>query len=163
MAYVKVDELGNAKQYTLGMLRKEFPNTSFPREIPSALLADFGVFPLTVEPQPSYNRYTQRIVKNPITQVNGEWTLSWSVEDLTQAEIDARIEREVDQATGVSDAEKALGLAMADIWLKITTGKNPPGVGPVQNQATQQQMQKARTQVRDRIKVYIRSLKGLPT
>jgi len=108
---------------------------------------------------PIYDEATQRLVRNQ-TLSGAVRTVSYTVEDLTQEEIDAKVEAEVDQAAGVDDASKALGLVLADMWLNITTGKFPPGVGPSQNQATQQQMQTARQQVRNRLETYIRDLKG---
>jgi len=112
-------------------------------------------------PRPSYDEATQELVSEGYSKIDGMWTRTWSVRNLTQAEIDAKVEEEVSRATGIGDAEKALGLVLADMWLNIATGKFPPGVGPSQNQATQQQMQTARQQVRNRLEVYIRDLKGL--
>jgi len=109
---------------------------------------------------PAYNKDTQRLVRSQ-TLSGAVRTISYTVEDLTQAEIDAQVDAEVNQAAGIDDASKALGLVLADIWLNVTTGKFPPGVGPSQAQATQQQMQTARQQVRSRLKTYIRDLKGL--
>jgi len=159
--YVRVFPDGSAVEYSRSQLKFENPKRLFAKPLDAETLAEFNLFPLVEESRPSYNPNTQRLVRNDPQEINGTWTITWTVENLTQAEIDAQVQEDVARAVGVSDAEKALGLVMADIWLNITTGKNPPGVGPLQNQATQEEMQTARTQVRNRIKTYIRNLKGL--
>jgi len=160
MKYVKI-EGGVPTRYSVKEAKQEALPTVLPRQPTDEMLAEYNIFPLREDKQPAYDPNTQRLIKNDPQEIAGEWRVTWTVEDLTTAEIDAQVEKDVDRAIGVSDADKALGLVMADMWLNITTGKNPPGVGPVQNQATQQQMQTARQQVRSRLEAYIRDLKGL--
>jgi len=54
-SYVKVTD-GSAELYTLGRLRKDHPNVSFPRDMTPEIAAAYGLEPLTVEPRPTYDR-----------------------------------------------------------------------------------------------------------
>jgi hypothetical protein len=91
MSYVKVTD-GVATQYSLRQLRIDYPNTSFPVSPPDSTLAEYSVYPLTQNPAPSYDEDTQKIVLQDPTFVDGEWVLDYAVVDLTQEEIDARLE-----------------------------------------------------------------------
>lgn len=74
--------------YTVGDLRRDNPNTSFPKNIPEATMAAYGMFPVTYEATPSYNPLTQRVLSsNEPALVNGVWTLTKTVEDLTDEQI----------------------------------------------------------------------------
>ena len=86
--YVKISN-GAVEQYpyTLGNLRRDNPNTSFPKRPSDEMLADWGVYPVTVQSGTSFNYATQKLVhaETP-TLVNGVWTLVESVVSLTAEE-----------------------------------------------------------------------------
>ena len=86
--YVKVTD-GNAEIYTIGKLRKDNPNTSFPRSIPEATLAAYDVYPYTRADQPDFDQRTQKLDVDSITQIDGAWVEGWSVTDKTAEEITA--------------------------------------------------------------------------
>lgn len=74
--------------FTIGDLRKSNPNVSFPRNIPTETLAQFGVYPVTIAPAPEFNSRTHRLVTQQPTLVNGAWTVTKSVVEKDQAQID---------------------------------------------------------------------------
>jgi len=86
--------------YTVGMLRKENPNTSFPPKITLEVLASYNVSPVTLATKPLVNA-GQVAVKNSVPNyVNGAWIMGWTVRDMTQEELDrvgtsVRLERNV--------------------------------------------------------------------
>ena len=86
--YVKVTN-GNAEIYSIGKLRKDNPNTSFPRKIPEATLAAYDVYPYTTAEQPDFDQRTQKLNAGSITQVDGAWVEGWSITDKTAEEITA--------------------------------------------------------------------------
>ena len=87
--YIKLTN-GTPTTYTIGQLRKDNSNTSFPKNIPDSLLAEFGVFPATVAEMPTYAERTQTIAQNETaTQVNGAWVYGWTVADKTAEEVAA--------------------------------------------------------------------------
>lgn len=85
--YIKVNN-GVTENYTIGQLRRDNPNTSFPRSIPVELLSEYRVYPVTDADRPSIDNRTQRLTRNEqATQVNGAWVYEWTVTDKTAEEI----------------------------------------------------------------------------
>lgn len=81
MAYVKVTN-GNVDTYpyNVGKLRRDNPNTSFTKTVPDTLLADWGVYPVTVEDQPSFTERTQNCTRDAQPSLtNNVWTIGWTV------------------------------------------------------------------------------------
>ena len=88
MAYVKTQGGQTVYPYSIGQLRKDNPNTSFPKSIPDATLAAYGVHSVTVLDAPAYDVSTQRIEQDTQpTQLEGVWTLGWTVLDKSQEEL----------------------------------------------------------------------------
>jgi hypothetical protein len=52
--YVK-NTNGQPETYSIGQLRRDNPNTSFPKRPSDELLAGWGIYPLTPTPQPEYD------------------------------------------------------------------------------------------------------------
>jgi hypothetical protein len=73
---------GEWQQYTLRQLRKDNPQVSFPVEPTDNLLAAYGLYPVQVEAQPSYDPRYQRLVQSSLTEANGVVTRGWVVEDI---------------------------------------------------------------------------------
>ena len=68
--------------YTIGQLRRDNPNTSFPKNIPDERLAEYDVYPVTVLDRPTIETW-QRATRNDLpTLVDGVWTLGWTVTDI---------------------------------------------------------------------------------
>ena len=86
------------KKYTIGQLRQDNPNVSFPKEIPLETLAEYNVYPCTLAETPDYNNATQYITKGIPVEVNGAWIQPYDVHDYTAEEI---IDREQQEATEV--------------------------------------------------------------
>ena len=72
--------------YSVGLLRKENPNTSFPKQVSAEDMAAFNVYPVT-ETFPTVSD-TQKLVKvwTP-TLVGGDWVLAHEAVDLTSEDI----------------------------------------------------------------------------
>ena len=77
---------GVPENYTIGQLRKDNPNVSFPKDIPLEMLASYDVYPLTVEDRPSYNNLTEDVILDTPTEVDGSWTQSYSVVQKSEEE-----------------------------------------------------------------------------
>ena len=76
--YVKIDENNNATRYTLGQLRRDNPNISFPSVIPQSILQEYSVYPLVDTVEPTYDSSTQYITEY-LENVNGQWTRKWQI------------------------------------------------------------------------------------
>jgi len=73
--------------YSVGELRRDNPNVSFPKQVPDTLLAEYGVYPVTETDQPSYTPRTQNIAQETTPSLVGDvWTVGWTVTDKTAEE-----------------------------------------------------------------------------
>ena len=104
MAYVKAQGGQTTYPYTIGQLRKDNPNTSFPKSIPDSMLGAYGVYSVKFVDAPAYSADTQRIEQDaqPI-ESNGQWELRWSVLDLTAEELTMKAEAAGNEARALRD------------------------------------------------------------
>ena len=87
--FVKVTN-GSVDQfpYTIGQLRHDNPNTSFPKNIPETTLNEYGVYLVLEADKPSYNAATQRIKRaDTPTESDGKWTVGWTVSSIPNDEL----------------------------------------------------------------------------
>lgn len=84
---------GSVQQYPFNAvdLRLANPGTSFPNVMSDALLAEFGVYPVTQVPVPAYDTMIQNLVEGTPVNVGGVWTQTWSVADATPEQIAQRM------------------------------------------------------------------------
>jgi hypothetical protein len=78
--------------YTIGELRKENPNTSFPSSIPNSTLAEYGIVTVIVTGAPKVD-YTKNVTQQtPVFNAErNRWETSWVVTDATAEEIEDRV------------------------------------------------------------------------
>lgn len=120
--------------YSLGQLRKDNPQTSFPKNPSEALLASYGVFPV-VSTGADYDPETQVATQEGChySAEKQRWETSWVVRDLTAEEL-AQIE--ADLATSVR-TQRDRKLQETD-WIVIRAyerNQNIPGEWEVYRQA----------------------------
>jgi len=76
--------------YSIGQLRKDNPQTSFPAKPSKELLESYGVFEVKNGVKPDYNELTQRLsVWKPMLNSSGEWVAGYEVIDLPEDEAKA--------------------------------------------------------------------------
>lgn len=76
--------------YNVGQLRRENPNTSFPKQIPNDMLEGYGVMPVTVADMPSINERTQKVEQaSSPSLVDDAWTIGWTTSSKTAEETQA--------------------------------------------------------------------------
>jgi len=117
---------GTPAKYTLGQLRRDNPQTSFPKHIPDDLLASYDVYPYTRPIAPEYDGLTHRLTDGVFEQVDGAWSLPYVVEQqpLEQAERNIRSRRD--------------GLLQETDWIVIKSyerGQNIPAEWELYRQA----------------------------
>lgn len=90
MQYVKInDGEVEAYPYSISNLRANNQNTSFPSNISENLLAEYGVYPVDVSEKPYYDEKIQRIRQKSIPElIDGKWTIVWTVDSLSDNEIE---------------------------------------------------------------------------
>jgi len=138
--YVKLYANGEVEQfpYTLGNLRRDNPNTSFPRRIGDAICASFGMYHVIPTDKPTHEPLTQTIAQGstPVketavkqdgdefpadvavgdTYETGRWTVGWTVTDL-EADVAARnVRRTRDAKLAACDWMANSDVTMSDAW-----------------------------------------------
>jgi hypothetical protein len=78
--------------YSIGDLRRDNPNTSFPRNPSDAVLADWNVFPVVEQSPPEYNPANQNLNQLNPTLVDGQWLQTWQVTAASAEEIAERLQ-----------------------------------------------------------------------
>ena len=73
---------GTPAKYTLGQLRRDNPQTSFPKLIPDDLLASYDVYPYTRPTPAEYDSLAWRLIDDDFVNVNGAWILPYKLEAL---------------------------------------------------------------------------------
>ena len=101
--------------YNVGQLRRDNPNTSFPKKVPDELLAEWGVYPVTGEDQPTYVERTQVCTRNaqPVL-TNGVWTVGWTITEKTQEEVQQHDDNVAQSNRSTRDA-----LLSASDWTQV--------------------------------------------
>jgi len=101
--------------YSVGQLRRDNPNTSFPRRIPAEMLESYGVFLVTYIDMPSIDIRTQKAEQQVTPSlINGVWTLGWNVVAKQSSEID---EYDIKAALNIRE-ERGRRLAECD-WTQM--------------------------------------------
>jgi len=77
---VKLTSSGIPSQfpYTLGNLRRDNPQTSFPKNISNELLAEYNVYPVQQNSAPDFDSKTHN-VRQTVELVDGAWAQVWLV------------------------------------------------------------------------------------
>ena len=88
MTYILApNQIAEIFPYSIGDLRRDNPNVSFPRNPSDPLLASYNVFPVVPLAPPDYDPITQNLSQTTPTLVNGQWLQTWQVTDVSAEEI----------------------------------------------------------------------------
>lgn len=90
--------------YTIGNLRRDNPNTSFPKRPDDNLLAEWNVHRVTKTDRPAVD-HTKNVVEGTPVLLDGTWTQVWETTDATAEEIAESTEQ---QAKSVRRERNAL-------------------------------------------------------
>jgi hypothetical protein len=82
---------GNIKQYpySIGQLKADNPQTSFPYNISESTLEAFGVYSVVPAEYPQVD-YTKNVVEETPNLINGVWYQTYTTVDATEDEISQR-------------------------------------------------------------------------
>ena len=90
MMYLRIKDGVITYPYSIQQLKLDEYNVSFPNELTTEILEEWGVYSVQQTPKP--NDYTKNITEGTPTLVDGVYVQVWNQTDATQSEIDARIE-----------------------------------------------------------------------
>ena len=117
--------------YTLGDLRRDNPQTSFPKKIGDAILASYGIYHVMPETQPEYDNLVQTLVRDPEPHNNetavdedtgetyktGRWVIGYTVENKPQDQAESAVRNKRDHLLANTDwtalVDGTLSTAMA--------------------------------------------------
>jgi len=95
---------GVPEKYTIGQLRKNNPNVSFPKDIPNNVLADYDVYPLYPAPVPNYDDLTHTCKEvTPLQNEKGDWVETYIVEQREQSDAEERVRKFRNELLTITD------------------------------------------------------------
>ena len=101
--------------YNVGQLRRDNPNTSFPKQIPSDMLESYGVMPVAYTDMPSVDERTQKVEQEATpTLVDGAWTIGWTTSSKTSDETS-----EYDASMAASNRDTRNNLLSQSDWTQV--------------------------------------------
>ena len=112
--------------YTLGDLRRDNPQTSFPKKIGDAILASYGIYHVMPETEPEYDDLVQVLVRDAEPHNNetaidedtgetyktGRWVIGYTVENKPQNQAEANVRNNRDRLLTETD-----WMALSDVTL----------------------------------------------
>ena len=112
--------------YTLGDLRRDNPQTSFPKKIGDAILASYGIYHVMPDPQPDHDPLVQTVVRdaephNNETAVDeetgetyktGRWVIGYTVANKPQDQAEQAVRNKRDQLLAQTD-----WMALSDVTM----------------------------------------------
>lgn len=105
----------NQFPYSVGQLRRDNPQTSFPKRIPDEMLAEWGVYSVTALEVPSHDERTQHVELNAQPhQEDGQWVIGWSVVNKTSEAV-----QQYDENAAASVRSQRDNLLASTDWLVI--------------------------------------------
>ena len=102
MTYLKITN-GHHEIYSIKKLRQDNPQISFPKTPNEALLADWDIYPYTVQSRPTFDYMTQKLTATALTQANGAWTQGWEVSNLPEEDAGRNIRSQRDNLLSETD------------------------------------------------------------
>lgn len=93
---------GQPENYSIGQLRRDNPQVSFPSTIPNSTLEEYGVYPVTQTDPPTYDGDLYKCNFN-IELVESIWTQVWTVEPLPQDQAESNIRGQRDRLLAKTD------------------------------------------------------------
>jgi hypothetical protein len=115
---------GTPETYSIGQLRRDNPQVSFPKNPPDELLAEYDVYPVTPT-QPPEHTETEVVEDAGYLQLaDGTWQQAWRVRPMTEQELEALAQQKDEQrkAAYQNEADPLFfkyqrGEATQDKWL----------------------------------------------
>lgn len=116
--YVKLTSGGEVEQYpyTLGDLRRDNKNVSFPRQVDADTLAMYRVYPVVVSDRPTYDAITQKIAQGTPTLIDGVWTVAWIVSNLPADDAARNVRNHRNNLLEESDWMAGSDVTMSNEW-----------------------------------------------
>ena len=101
--------------YNVGQLRRDNPNTSFPKQIPDEMLESYGIYTVVYTDMPSIDDRTQKVEQDATPSlVDVAWTIGWTTSSKTAEETQAW-----DDSMASSNRGKRDSLLIQSDWTQV--------------------------------------------
>ena len=101
--------------YNVGQLRRDNPNTSFPKQVPDEMLESYGIYTVVYTDMPSIDDRTQKVEQDATQSlVDGAWTIGWTTSSKTAEETQAW-----DDSMASSNRGKRDSLLIQSDWTQV--------------------------------------------
>ena len=101
--------------YSVGQLRRDNPNTSFPKQVPDEMLESYGIYTVVYTDMPSIDDRTQKVEQDATPSlVDGAWTIGWTTSSKTAEETQAW-----DDSMASSNRGKRDSLLIQSDWTQV--------------------------------------------
>jgi len=101
--------------YNVGQLRRDNPNTSFPKKIPAEMLESYGIYTVVYTDTPNINDRTQKAEQaSTPSLIDGAWTIVWTTSSKTAEETQAW-----DDGVALSNRGKRDSLLIQSDWTQV--------------------------------------------
>jgi hypothetical protein len=130
--YAKItDGLVEQFPYSVSKLKRDNPNTSYPKNMSADQFANAGVFPVIGRSAPDTGPYESAYHTGNVILVDAEWQREWSVRDMfsdttdednvttTKAEHEAAYQTTLDETAATSVRLKRTGLLADTDWTQL--------------------------------------------
>ena len=97
------NQVAKTYPYTIGELRRDNPNTSFPKKPTEATLASWGVYPVANVDSPAFSYATQNLTEGNPVLVDGQWQQTWVITEATPEEVSQRAAQQSDDMRNKRD------------------------------------------------------------
>jgi hypothetical protein len=94
---------GIPENYTIGQLRRDNPQVSFPKNPSEETLAEYDVYLVNVLPRPEINNDAHYLKQSDFYQVDGKWQVHYYPEPLPESQVSETIRNKRDQLLAESD------------------------------------------------------------
>lgn len=124
--------------YSIGRLRKDNPNTSFPRNMTQSQFAEHNVYKVTEIAKPEFDTATQHLQRQEPVGSNNNWSVGWDIietfSDYTDEEGVVHTKTEQDEASVLAleselaakvRSERDVKLAPSD-WMGLSDNTMTP-------------------------------------
>ena len=101
--------------HNVGQLRRDNPNTSFPKQVPDEMLESYGIYTVVYTDMPSIDDRTQKVEQDATPSlVDGAWTIGWTTSSKTAEETQAW-----DDSMASSNRGKRDSLLIQSDWTQV--------------------------------------------
>jgi len=101
--------------YSVGHIRRDNPQTSFPKQIPNSILQSYDVYEVIELDKPDYDPLVQTLVRGTPVYNNDKWEVSYTTASKSDADAKASVRNQRDRLLIETD-----WMALSDVTMSDT-------------------------------------------